>query len=292
MKQQGALEKTIAVLEALARTPATPLPLRTVAEASGLTRPTAAHILRRLGALGYAEQEARRGGYRLGPAVWALTRGAPYRRDLVRAAEPHLARLARETGESVVLVALRNSRRLRLCGIEGGGVLRVSEDVVSDDDIYRTPTGRLLLAHAAPHERETCLAVHGPPAADWPEAPTPAALEKALEALRRHRGCLVLRGPEVTGLACVLREGDHVPAALGLYLPTCRFRGSRRRRLPRRLEEVAAEISATISRPAGNAPPASCEGKDEQRRRPDRTVRPRGAGSKRGASAPEESDHE
>ncbi len=248
MKQAGAIEKTFRTLEMLARTPLSDQPLKAIAEAVQLPRPTAAHILRKLVALGYAEQSGARSGYRLGPAAWALTRGAPYRRDLVAVAESRMARLARETGETVVLVALQGGRRHRLCTVEGGGTLRVSQEVVTDDNVYRTPTGRLLLAHADTHERETHLALYGLPGAEWPEARTPAGLERELNILRNRKGCLVLSGPEVTGIACPLFEGEHVPAAIGLYLPTSRCPGSRRRELSRRLEAVAKEISVLISR--------------------------------------------
>lgn len=246
MKRTGALEKAFAILAELSRAPERWRPLGDLADAAGVHRATAAHALRKLVALHYAEQDGPRGGYRLGPMPHFLTRHGSYRRDLVAAAQPHMARLTRETGGVAVLAALVHGRRLTLCRIEGGGALRVHESVELGDNVYATPTGRLLLAHATPDEVELVLAENGLPGDAWPEARDRAGLSRAVAAVRRRGGCLVVMRPEIGAAACGVHEGGRTSAALGVYLPAFRFRGRNRTHILSRLRDAAEAITSDL----------------------------------------------
>ncbi len=246
MKRRGALEKAFALLEELSRAPEDWRPLGDLATATRLPHPTCAHVLRKLVELHYAEQDGPRGGYRLGPMPHYLTRHGAYRRDLVAAAQPHMARLARDTGGTAVLAALVHGRRLTLCRIEGGGALRVDETIGLGANAYGTPTGRVLLAHATPDQVELFVEENGLPGDAWPEARDRDGLDRALAEIRRHGGCLAVCRPEIGAAACVVREGERTVAALGVYLPVFRFRGRQRTKIQDRLQRAAADIAADL----------------------------------------------
>ena len=97
----GSLHKAFRVLELLADDQEQARPLGVIAARLGLNKATCAHVLKTLSELGYVEQLGPRQGYRLGPMAYALTRGRPYRRDLVAAAEPLMTELARQVGDQL-----------------------------------------------------------------------------------------------------------------------------------------------------------------------------------------------
>ncbi|MBN2582652.1 MAG: helix-turn-helix domain-containing protein [Planctomycetes bacterium] len=248
MKQQGALDKAFLILQLLADRPQHGFALGDLAGKLSLNKATCAHILKKLGELHYVEQIAPRKGYRLGPMAYYLTRKGPYRRDLVSVAEPIMGRLAQDVGETVILVTLSHGTRLTLCRIEGGGELRIDESVTMDANAYVTATGRLLLAHAPRHDLETFVTVNGLPGEKWPEARDWQSLVVALADVRQVEGCLEVPHTEITGVGCVVRDGRQVVAALGLYLPMFRFKGSHKQEILQRMPATAAAISEALSR--------------------------------------------
>jgi len=130
----------------------------------------------------------------------------------------------------------------------GGGALRVDETVGLGANAYGTPTGRLLLAHATPDEVELFVAENGLPGAAWPKAPDRGRLERALAAIRQHRGSVVVAGPEIAAAACPVFEGGRAAAALGVYLPAFRFRGPTRTQVMDGLKAAADRIAMDIER--------------------------------------------
>ena len=88
--------KVLDILELLAEEPGRRRMLGEITGRTGLGASAAAKILQTLAARGYVVQEARRKGYRLGPMVGFLGRGAAHRGDLAAVAEPVVRRLARK----------------------------------------------------------------------------------------------------------------------------------------------------------------------------------------------------
>jgi DNA-binding IclR family transcriptional regulator len=247
MKRTTALAKALAVLESVAEDPGAEKGLGEIAANAGLNKATCAHILKTLVETGYAEQDAPRCGYRLGPMAYRLARGGPYRRDLALKADPFLAELARETGETAVLAALRGGTRLVLGVAEGNQGIQVRSDILHHDDVYRTATGRVLLAHLSDEELASFVATKGLPGAAWPGARTKAGLRKVLARVRRSGEALNRREPGVVQVARPVREAGEVAAAIGLALPEMRFRGAHRRKVTAALEAAAGRIGAALS---------------------------------------------
>lgn len=243
------LARAAALLEILAEDPETPVPLRELAARAGLNPSTGANILQALVALDLAEQAGNRGGYRLGAGVFRLARHGPYRRALVAAAGPPLARLAAATRETVLVAALHRGRRAVLLQVDGGRALTVSKKFLLQENIYSTATGRLLLAFAPAAEQAVITGARGRPDEKcWPGAQTARGLEKELATIRGEGMVRHVTAHDIVGIAFPLKEGGRVVAALGLFLPRGRFQGRHRDEVVEKAGKAAAEISATLGR--------------------------------------------
>lgn len=237
------LRRALTILEYIAGQPEAPRGVTEIAAQVGLNPATCARILKELAEAGYLEQTAPRKGYVLGPMAYVLAARGPYRRDLTQAAEPLMAQLAQETGETVLLAVLRQGRRIVLSQIEGGRSVQVRGDLLQRYNPYESATGRLLLAHLSPAELRLVRARHGEPGPEWPEARGAERLNEALARLRGEELVLRAVGTDVVGIACPIRQGPDVVAALGLYLPAHRFAGEHRDRVLRGVRRVAAAVS-------------------------------------------------
>ena len=239
------VQRALAALETLSADPERPTPLSEIAGRVGLKLSTCANILKTLVDLGYVEQTERKGGYTLGPMAYHLTRKGPYRRDLVELAMRPMAALAGEVRESVLLAAFSSGRRTTLCQVDGNDVFRIRDGFLAQQDVYRTATGRLLLAHLPEGELSAFVAANGPPGGDqWPEAAGERDLPRQLAALR-DAGRAVTHG-DPAGIAFPVRDARAVVAALGLFLPRARFEGAHKKSILTRMAETAATISKQL----------------------------------------------
>ncbi|MFI6503825.1 IclR family transcriptional regulator [Nonomuraea typhae] len=108
-----------------------------------LSTSTTHRLARTLSGMGFLEQEARTGHYRLGPSVTELGQLSFHRRGLHRIA-PELAELARVTSATVDL-AVRNERH---AVILAGGSLNPDSGAGLRRPLHSTALGKVLLAWA------------------------------------------------------------------------------------------------------------------------------------------------
>ena len=242
------IHRALNVLEHLSRVGEHLPVLGDIARATQLNSATCARILSTLMSEGYVEQEGRRKGYRLGPMAYTLTARGPYRKDLVACAEPLVRDLARITRETVSVVILHQHTRYTICQTEGSHDVQVRADAVLRDDVYPYATGRLLLSHLSPEDREEFIAQSGlPKASVWPEARTRKGLLAELDALKAMPEVITTYGNQITGVARPIRNGDRIVAALGLYLPVTRFVGAHKDTILKAMKTTADAISERLT---------------------------------------------
>lgn len=242
------LQRALNVLEHLAREGERPSALGDIARATRLNPATCARILGTLMTEGYVEQEGPRKGYRLGPMPYTLTARGPYRKDLVVCAEPLVRDLARDTGETAMVVILHQDTRYILCQTEGTHFVQVRTDAVLREEVYPYATGRLLLAYLAPEGLDAFIAHVGlPEAAVWPEARTKQGLLKELAALKSMSTVVTTFKGQIVGLARPIRNADRVVAGLGLYLPVSRFVGAHKEAILEAMTTTADAISERLT---------------------------------------------
>ncbi len=145
----GVLDRSVALLELLADGPQ---PLRPLAEASGVPRPTAHRLLVALEAHGLVARTTD-GAFRLGPRLAELAARADPGLDLGAAAGRVLAELHQATGESAQLYVRSADRRLCVAARDAGTGLRDSVPVGALLPLDAGSGGKVLLAWSADADR-------------------------------------------------------------------------------------------------------------------------------------------
>lgn len=188
-----------------------------LAAAAGLAPATAARLLADLRGLGLVDQDGRRSGWRLGPALHALTRRQAYHDDLIARVQPHAEALRRRFACGVVLTVLRGEERVELFHREIPGRPVSTTPLPRQHDVVETAGGRLLLAlQPAARRRDLCGRL-GLPGPAWPGLLTRRELDAELRTIARA-GWYAKVSPPAWGVAAAIRGLAHGPAALGAYL--------------------------------------------------------------------------
>jgi len=227
------LDRACKILEFVAERPEEAKGLSVIARYVGLNQGTCANIVKSLCEQNFIEQVGRKKGYMLGPRVYFLARNGPYRKDIVTSVEPLLTRLASEVQESVLISTLHQGRKSILLEVNGNRVLNVKKDFLLQETVYNTATGRLLLAFLSSVELKSFISTKGlPDKKVWPEA------EKGMIIHRPQK--------DVVAIAYPVKQDNVVIAALGLYLPSYRFKGVHREQILQKMKETAEKISESI----------------------------------------------
>jgi len=242
----GVLDRSMALLELLADGPRS---LRSLAQASGLPRPTAHRLLVALEVHGLVGRAAD-GAFRLGPRLTELALRAGSGLELGTLAAGVLARLHDQTGESVQLYLRSGDRRLCVAARDAGAGLRDSVPVGALLPLDAGSGGKVLLAWSDDAGRFR------------------AAAPDELAAVRR-RGWASSVAERESGVASVsapvLRDGALL-GALCVSGPASRLGSSPGRRLAPLVVAAAREIAALAD--AGRAGPAPGPGEPPGPRTP------------------------
>jgi IclR family transcriptional regulator, pca regulon regulatory protein len=149
------LARGLAVLQVFSRQhPA--VTLSEAASLTGLTRATARRILLTLEELGYVRAEGRR--FLPTPRVLAIGYAYLSSLDLWEGAEPHMAELAEQTGESCSAAALDGAEVVYVARVPARRVMAVNLSVGARLPAYPTSLGRVLLAALGPAALDEHLA--------------------------------------------------------------------------------------------------------------------------------------
>lgn len=241
--------RALAMIELLGEHPEG-LALSVIARRVGVVPQTAQSLLRTLQRSGWATQGRAGGPYQLGPACHRVSRRWVSGFDLASCARERVAALSEETGEYVLLAALKGREVARLVEAQPHRPLMVHPS--SDTRAPHTmATGKVLLAYLEPAEQAAMLKGvrlerRGPRSPG-----TRAELRRQLLAIRADgfAECVEEAGEGVVALAVPVRDADgRVAAALGTALPLLRYAGSRPAELRAALCRAAEDIAVLLGR--------------------------------------------
>ncbi len=249
------LHKAFDIIEFLAATPDQPRSLSEIAGQHKIHLATCANILKTMVGRHYVEQIAPKKGYRLGSRLIYLAQQGLSQHRLLNLAKPLVMRLARQTGENVLLVVLQDFRRTILCHASGDQILQLRPDYLLREDVYQMPSGRLLLAYLDEDELAAFIRQYGLPSSAWPEAATLAGLQEQLHQIRRQAQLIhIASGSDTLGIAMPVYAGGlrsqqtpKVVAALGLYLPAFRFKGLHRKKILAAMQASCRQLRQQLS---------------------------------------------
>jgi DNA-binding IclR family transcriptional regulator len=210
-------------------------------------------LLRNLVERGYVEQVERTHTYRLGERSYALARRGAHHRDLVKISQPWLDRLVRLTGESAILVVLREDLAERIAAAASSRAVLYTTHVGVVSPLYTTSGGKILLAWLPPDEREAYLRnVSLQPKTDK-TIRSVSVLRRQLQTAR-DEGVAWSWSEFTVGLVGmsvpVLDVHGRAIAALGVTLPESRFDEERKGGLLGALRSTAGEIAAAVAKAA------------------------------------------
>lgn len=182
------LERGFAVLLAFDEELSNPT-LAELAAATGLSRPAVRRLLITLQRLGYVANEGTR--WRLTPRVLSIGQHYTATRAMIEIAQPHLLRLAEQTGESASLAELDGHDVVYVARVPVRRIMSINVAVGTRVPAYATSMGRVLLAWAGP-ERITRFLEESELRARTPSTVTdPAELRLVLAGVREHGWAIV-----------------------------------------------------------------------------------------------------
>jgi DNA-binding IclR family transcriptional regulator len=148
--QVGVLDRAIDVIDAVE---AGARSFTAIAEATGLTKPTAHRMINALTAHGYL-MHVGGVGYALGPRLLNLATTAMRELPLRQLARPALEQLARSTGESAQLYVRDGNRRICVDAVESDNELRTIVPIGASLPLGRGSAGKVFLAWGRPAEED------------------------------------------------------------------------------------------------------------------------------------------
>ena len=249
-----AVNRSLDLLEALARTGPVPLPV--LAASAGFGKTAALEMLVTLRKRNFVIQDEAHGLWRLG-ARWAvLGRAASEQGALAATAMPHLMALGKATGENVYL-RVRTEMEVETVAIyQTDPGLRIYTEVGKKMPLH-AGTGRLLLAYA-PEAVQTQVLAQRLQRYTPSTRIDPNWIAGDLHRIRQ-RGFVITDSEVVAGTVTVcapVRDASgQVVAALLIAAPSLRMRPPR----PRALMPVVVDIARKLSQALGAAPDEPAE---------------------------------
>ncbi len=240
------VDRAVRILEELSVTPGG-LGLSALARRVSLPPQTLQSLVRTLQAHRLVEQPHRGQPYTLGSRLHELHRAWADGRDLPSLAQPIVAALAEETGESVLLAEFRRRSLVPLAEKSPRRALMVRPEFEYADRVHTMATAKVLLAYFDAARREEAIAAMPFERLGPRTVATADELRRQLETVRRtgHCVCIEEAAEGVAALAVPVRDAaGAVVAALGLSLPLARMKRIRKADLLARLSRAAAEIES------------------------------------------------
>lgn len=216
-----------------------------VAFANQLALPTTYHLLNTLADQGLLTKDTQR-RYVLGQSTAILAQAYLRNTSVSESLLAGLRQLARQTRETTYLADWAESDIRVLASIEGSQLLRVAEVTSGPyEDAHARANGKVLLAHAWPDVRDVYLRKH--PLRRLTAATICDQREFEEELARiRERGYAFDHEAFADGVSCIaapLLENGQIIAAVGLSVPTERFKKNWRK-----LTEAVLEVVASVTR--------------------------------------------
>ncbi|MBI5811593.1 MAG: IclR family transcriptional regulator [Meiothermus silvanus] len=256
--QVRAVRSALLLLEILSQLEGAPLTV--LARQAGLSNNQTFRLLATLEPFGYVVRDARK-GYRLGPKLHLLGEKAFWPHDLIRAAAPHLDRLAEMSGELVLLAVRVGLERMVVDRRPSRYSLRVDWAVGSRLPLHVGGLGVALLAFSPPEVQEAVLS--GPLERFTPYTlATPKALKAELERVRQQ-GVRVSVDDWAMGefsIAAPVVAGGTLRGALNIAGFTARLDEQRRKTYIAAVREAAKAIAAELAGHLSTTPGTPADG--------------------------------
>ncbi|HEX7009027.1 MAG TPA: IclR family transcriptional regulator [Phycisphaeraceae bacterium] len=243
--ESSVLVKTFAILEAMSPNQEA-ASLASLAQRTGLNKPTVHRILGELARMGYVDR-VRTGRYELTPRWRRLARGS-HITELTAAAEPILQRLHARTRETVNLGVLQQNQVRYLIVLESPQALRRVIERDNTDPFHCTALGRAIVSHL-PLQQQQHLLSRARLSRRTPRTTTDAKHLRRLLAKAKRDGYAVECDETDLGVTCIgspVFDQAGVVAAISLSAPSVRVSPKRQRALIQAVCQAAKRLSQVL----------------------------------------------
>lgn len=182
------VQKALKILKLLSDNPSANMQLKDIAELTGIEKSTCHHLIETLCSEGYVMKVNQSGMYRLGPSTFLLTRNGKYDESLISVSHPVLKWLAVKTQMTVILAVIENYQKFIIDRIDMQNNIFEHSAHIFNDDIYRTATGRIMIAHMSDEQvREIYKKYGNPKDSDWKNITSYKELCERLKNIRKQK---------------------------------------------------------------------------------------------------------
>lgn len=259
------LERALAVIYHVARSPEKDVGVSEVARALGLSKAVAYRILATLSADGFLAVDDATRRYALGPGALVVGIAALGRLDLRGVARRWLERLSRETGETATLSVRLGDERMYVDQVLSSQEIKMSVQLGRPFPLHAGGSSKAILAALPAAERDAYIDASSLKSFTERTIVDPRKLRTAIEDVRRH-GYAQSAGERESGAASVAAPVfGHDGAAVGsisICGPIQRFGPDEYRRYGHLVLDVARTISEELGwtdvwppTPTGNPAP-------------------------------------
>lgn len=197
-----------------------PVTVQDISKKTDIPKPTCVHILNTLAEDGYVTKISHSAGYILGASTYYLTRFGKYNQNFVTVCRPITKWLFKQTGFPIILAVIQGNRKYVIDRIDNEFFQGPQDEDIFTDDIYRTATGRAIMAHMDESEVAKIYETLGPPLENhWHGIDSYEQLTKRLYELRQDEYVLTEsseRGYHSYGYAKPIFEHRRCIGALGV----------------------------------------------------------------------------
>lgn len=241
------LEKCVQILTLLSESPQ--LQVADVARELDMPRSTAYRYIAALRSHHLVDEAADGPGYRLGTRILELA-ATMSRRPIRDIALPYMERIARETGETIILCGLREHVGICLAKVDGHHALRVSYELGDTYPLHASATGKAIYAHLSPKERQAIIDEVGLERFTETTVTDPGVLEREVGKIGED-GYSQSTGEAIVGTrgiaAPIFSFVGRIVASIGASVPAHRGEGELRQRLIDLLVQAAQDITREIA---------------------------------------------
>ncbi len=179
------VEKTMLILRAISDCHGSPMSLNCICEKTQINKSTASHIIKTLCDSGYMQRISKNIGYLPGPELFFLTRYGSYSQDVLQISHPLLEWLHEKTHDTVIFAIMKNERKYIIDRVIGNLDYLDKKADILNDNLFKTVTGRILLAHLPEYEAATIYRNNKHKIIiDWPEANTESKYMRQLSIIK------------------------------------------------------------------------------------------------------------
>ena len=220
----NSVTKALHILTELSNGENEPVTVKMLSDKLDINRTTCQHIIKTLEENGYAERVSHHDGYILGPEVYFLSRFGKYAENTISVCRPVLRWLYRESGYPVVLSTIKNDKKFIIEYFDDEHQVFGNRENIRYDDIYRTATGRAILANMNRDDIYNIFQKYGVPEKNmWEEVTSYEALIRELSKIGRKDVVITRHSFEnpdkmSIGYGCAIYKKSTCIGAVGIAL--------------------------------------------------------------------------